>query len=153
MIYFSVIDPFNTEVEEDVLIHAAETTLAHQSVATDKVDISIVIDDNASLQDLNREYRDIDAPTDVLSFTLNEKDPETGRLYLGDVIISFEQAKEQALKAGHPVLSELQLLAVHGVLHLLGHDHAEPEEKLKMWAAQKEILASLNVTINQWPED
>ena len=153
MIYFSVVDEFKDLVIEDDILAAAHAAMAHQTVKAEDVDLSIVIDDDANLQELNREYREIDAPTDVLSFSLNEKDPETGLLYLGDVIISFPQARAQAEKAGHPVMAELQLLAVHGVLHLLGHDHAEPGEKDKMWLAQKEILAALHVTLNQWPED
>jgi probable rRNA maturation factor len=153
MIYFSVIDKTIVDIQEDSIIAAAAAVLTHQSVDFEGVDLSIVVDDNSSLQDLNREYRDIDAPTDVLSFALNEKDPDTGRLYLGDVIISYQQAQDQAGKAGHPTMSELQLLTVHGVLHLLGHDHAEPDEKAQMWVAQKEILDSLHVIINQWPED
>jgi probable rRNA maturation factor len=153
MIYLSIIDPFIKSIDEPSLDAAAQAVLEHQKVNLDEVDLSIVVTDNASIQDLNREYRGIGAPTDVLSFSLNEKDPETGRLYLGDVIISFPFAQEQAVKAGHPVMSEVALLAVHGVLHLLGYDHAEPEEKEKMWQVQQEILTILKVMINKWPED
>lgn len=153
MIYISITDSFKDNADETSLDTAAATVLDHQKVKSEDVDLSIVITDDASLQDLNREYLSIDAPTDVLSFSLNEKDPETGRLYLGDAIISFPRAQEQAAKAGHAVVAELQLLTVHGVLHLLGYDHADPEEKEKMWGVQQEILTILNVKVNKWPED
>ena len=153
MIFISVSDPFKENVDEVLINATALAALAHQSIYPEEVDLSVVIEDNASLQDLNRDYRKIDAPTDVLSFSLNEKDPETNRFYLGDVIISFQKAQEQAAKAGHTVMAELELLTVHGVLHLLGHDHAEPKEKEKMWAAQEDILQALKVEINKWPED
>ncbi|NTU56417.1 MAG: rRNA maturation RNase YbeY, partial [Anaerolineales bacterium] len=75
----------------------------------------------------------------------SEIDPETGARYIGDILISVPYAVKGAAKAGHPVEAELQLLVVHGVLHLLGHDHAESKEKKKMWKAQAEILESLGL--------
>jgi probable rRNA maturation factor len=92
---------------------------------------------------LNRQYLGVDAPTDVLSFPVGEVDPESEALYLGDILISYPQALAQAEAAGHPVQAELQLLVVHGTLHLLGYDHAEEDEKTLMWKAQDEILARL----------
>ncbi len=106
-------------------------------------ELSIVLTDDARLQQLNREYLGIDAPTDVLSFPASETDPETGARYIGDILISIPRAQAQADAAGHPLESEVQLLVVHGVLHLLGHDHAEAEEKARMWKAQAEILEHL----------
>jgi len=153
MIYVSVLEPFQKLVDEITLTTAARSVLNHQQLNPDHIDLSVVVTDDASIQDLNRDYRKTDAPTDVLSFNLNEKDPETGLLYLGDVIISFQRAQEQAAKAGHSVIAEIELLTVHGVLHLLGFDHAEKEDKEKMWKAQQEILVLLNVSVNQWPED
>jgi len=85
----------------------------------------------------------IDAPTDVLSFSDGDLDPETGAPYLGDILISVERAQAQARSAGHTLQEELTLLVVHGVLHLLGHDHAEPEQKARMWSLQAEILTDL----------
>ncbi len=153
MIYLSITDPFTENVDEPTLNSAAQVVLDHQKINREEVDLSIVITDDSSIQDLNREYRGLDAPTDVLSFSLNEKDPETNRLYLGDVIISFPRAQDQSLKAGHAVMAELQLLTVHGILHLSGYDHAEPDEKEKMWQVQQDILSNLNVKVNKWPED
>jgi probable rRNA maturation factor len=105
-----------------------------------------VLADNVRLQELNRNYLGIDAPTDVLSFPASETDPETGARYLGDILISIPRAEEQAQSGGHPLEAELQLLVVHGVLHLLGYDHAETGEKAKMWKAQSEILEALGLS-------
>ncbi len=122
---------------------AANAALAHQS---GEGDITIVLTDDAQLQRLNRDYLGFDAPTDVLSFPASETDPETGARYLGDILLSIPRAESQASAAGHPLESEVQLLVVHGVLHLLGHDHANAEEKSKMWKAQAEILKSLGLS-------
>ena len=129
---------------EDFLERAAQAALQHESASQD-VDLSIVLTDNARLHELNLNYLGVDSPTDVLSFPASETDPETGARYLGDILISIPRAQAQAEAAGHPVESEVQLLVVHGVLHLLGHDHAGPEEKSRMWKAQAEILESLGL--------
>lgn len=110
------------------------------------VDMSIVLTDDAQLHELNREYLGIDAPTDVLSFPASESDPETGTPYLGDILISIPRAKQQAEAAGHSVEDEVQLLVVHGTLHLLGHDHATAQEKARMWQAQAEVMSSLGLS-------
>lgn len=134
----------NFPFPEDLLERAAHATLQHESQALDS-ELSIVLTDDARLRELNRDYLGIDAPTDVLSFPASETDPETGAHYIGDILISIPRAQSQANAAGHPVESEVQLLVVHGVLHLLGHDHGEPEEKNRMWKAQSEILESLGL--------
>lgn len=139
----------NIESEFDfpasLLERAARAALTHQNESLD-VDLSIVLTDDARLHKMNRDYLGIDAPTDVLSFPASETDPETGSRYLGDILISIPRAQEQATAAGHALDSEVQLLVVHGVLHLLGHDHAEPKEKAKMWKAQAEILDSIGLS-------
>ena len=127
----------------DLLERAALAVLAHQS--TDG-DLSIVLTDDEQLHELNREYLGIDAPTDVLSFPASETDPETARRYLGDILISVPRAAKQAQTAGHTLETEVQLLAVHGTLHLLGYDHAETEEKARMWKAQAEVLERLGLS-------
>ncbi len=111
-------------------------------------DLTIVLVDDARIQALNRDFLAHDAPTDVLSFPADEPDPETGRLYLGDVVISLARAAEQARERGHAFEAEMQLLVVHGVLHLLGHDHAEAGEKQRMWAAQAGVLEQLGISPN-----
>ena len=134
--------PHVQPVKKDLIERAALAVLAHQS--TDG-DLSIVLTDDAQLHQLNREYLGVDAPTDVLSFPASETDPETGAPYLGDVLISIPRAEVQARSAGHPLDAELQLLVEHGVLHLLGYDHAEPEVKTRMWSAQGEVLKTLGL--------
>lgn len=116
-------------------------------------DITIVIEDDAFIQKLNRDFLGVDAPTDVLSFLSDEIDPETNRKYLGDIIISFPQATTQAQKAGHPVESEIQLLIIHGILHLLGYDHDTARSKKKMWQIQQQLIESIGIKINQLPEE
>jgi len=128
----------------DLLERAAQVVLQHESQSLD-VDLSIVLTDNAHLHELNLNYLGVDAPTDVLSFPASETDPETGARYVGDILISIPRAQEQADAAGHPLESEVQLLIVHGTLHLLGYDHAELDEKARMWKAQSEILESLGL--------
>ena len=127
-----------------LLEHAAHETLEGQSISDG--DVTIVLSDDKQLHKLNREYLGFDAPTDVLSFPASESDPETGARYLGDIIISVERARSKAEAAAHPLQSELQLLVVHGVLHLLGYDHAEADEKTRMWAAQAKILERLGLS-------
>jgi probable rRNA maturation factor len=114
-------------------------------------EVTLVIANDDLLHQLNRDYRGIDAPTDVLSFGAQDETggedvfvtaPEALN-YLGDVIISFPTAERQAAAVGHSVADELSLLTVHGVLHLLGYDHASPEEEADMWARQAQVLASL----------
>jgi probable rRNA maturation factor len=129
---------------ETLLERAAHAALEHESQSLDS-ELSIVLTDDARLHQLNHEYLGIDAPTDVLSFPASETDPETGTPYIGDILISIPRAQAQANAAGHPLESEVQLLVVHGVLHLLGHDHAQPKEKARMWKAQAEILENLGL--------
>lgn len=127
-----------------LLERAARFTLEVESSLTD-VDMTIVLTDDAQLHELNREFLGVDAPTDVLSFPSSETDPETGVPYLGDILVSIPRATLQAQAAGHPLEAEVQLLVVHGTLHLLGHDHAEAEEKAAMWQAQAEVLSRLGL--------
>jgi len=114
-----------------------------------------VLTDDAEIQALNRQFRGIDAPTDVLSFAMQDESPEDQgfvvapeqdaetRAYLGDVIVSYPRAAAQAAEQGHSVLAELRLLVVHGVLHLLGYDHATPQDQARMWAIQDVVLERL----------
>lgn len=131
-------------VDVRLLEQAAEQTLALAG-ADPSAGLSLVISDDAQLHELNRQFLGIDAPTDVLSFPDGDLDPETGAVYLGDILISLPRAAAQAAAGGHPLAEELQLLVVHGVLHLLGHDHAEEDQKAAMWAAQAQVLERLGV--------
>jgi probable rRNA maturation factor len=114
-------------------------------------EVSVTLTNNAYIHTLNKEYRGIDRPTDVLSFALNESDepkmidgPEIN--ILGDLIISVERAEEQAEDYGHSFKRELCFLAVHGFLHLLGYDHMDSEEEKIMFGKQEEILNGFGIT-------
>ena|SRR5688572_22982767 len=136
----------------NLLERAANVALEHESVSLDS-ELSIILTNDERLHELNLNYLGVDAPTDVLSFPASETDPETGARYIGDILISIPRAQTQAEAAGHPLESEVQLLVVHGVLHLLGHDHAEAEEKARMWNAQAEILERLGLSQIQIREE
>ena len=99
------------------------------------------------IQEMNQRYRGINKPTDVLAFREDFIDPDLETRYLGDIVISYEQALNQAQTRGHPVDEELQLLVVHGTLHLLGYDHETPSDKDVMWSIQNEILSTLGLNI------
>ena len=128
-----------------VLNSVKEQTLVLQSAGCPaaEVELTLVVTGDEALQELNRRYLEIDAPTDVLSFPAGEINPENGAVYLGDIAISYPRAQAQAALAGHPVAAEMQLLVVHGVLHLLGYDHASPGEKAAMWETQDQVLEAL----------
>lgn len=126
-----------------LLEEAARATL-ELSAAPD-ADLTLLLTGDEEIRALNRDFLAIDAPTDVLSFPADEPDPETGRRYLGDVVISLPRAAEQAAARGHAVQAEVQLLVVHGVLHLLGHDHADENDKARMWTAQAKALEALGL--------
>lgn len=151
MIHILVEEPYTALVDEAAIEKAVAAALTHLGRQAE-VGVTIQVDSDEMLQQLNRDFLGIDSPTDVLSFPSDEFDPDDQEDYIGDIILSYPRAEVQAKNAGHPVMNELQLLVVHGVLHLLGLDHAEPEEKTRMWAAQAEILATLGVKINQLPE-
>jgi len=116
-------------------------------------DASLVFTNDVEIQQLNKEYRNIDSPTDVLSFPSEEIDPQTDSWYLGDVIISVDRAKSQSELAKHPFEEELTMLIVHGCLHLSGLDHSTDDEKNLMKSHQEAILKSLGISNYSWPED
>ena len=134
---------------------AAATALQAQSVETD-CEISVLLTDNDGIWKLNRDFRGVDAPTDVLSFPAfdliagefetpeNAVDPETGRLCLGDMALSIERCAEQAAEYGHSFEREIMYLTAHSVLHLLGYDHMdEAKEKREMRLREKIIMKAL----------
>ncbi len=142
MIYLQIDEAYAALLAEPRLEQAALETLKRCDVQ-EEADLTIVLTGDATLQQLNLEFMGIDAPTDVLSFPAELVDPDSGRRYLGDVLISAPCALAQAPDNGQSVQDEILLLAVHGVLHLLGYDHAEPEEKERMWAQQNWVLELL----------
>jgi probable rRNA maturation factor len=135
-----------------LLKKAVLETYAAQSLSTNS-EMSIIVTSDERLRKLNQSYRGIDTPTDVLSFPAGDIDPETGNIYLGDIIISLQRANQQALNTGHRVEAELQLLVIHGTLHLIGFDHVQANEKDKMWAAQIFVLEKLGLQGIQPTED
>ena len=143
MIYPQISDDYTQFLQPSLLERAAQAALDQQGI-TAEPDITIVITGNEEIQALNKEYLDNDAPTDVLSFPSDELDRDTGNRYLGDIIISYPQAEAQAQTGWHALNAEIELLVVHGVLHLLVHDHAEEAQKKEMWTAQAEVLRQLN---------
>lgn len=130
----------------EVVREAAEATLA--ATAAPRTALTLLLTGDDALRRLNRDFLGLDEPTDVLSFPAGAAMPGM-EPYLGDVAISVPQATRQAQAAGHLLAAELQLLAVHGVLHLLGYDHLEAEDKRQMWALQAQILATLGAEITQ----
>ncbi|HHV71161.1 MAG TPA: rRNA maturation RNase YbeY [Clostridia bacterium] len=139
------------EISEDLkqlIKQVVEETLALEQV--DKpVEVSIALVDNDEIRQLNKKYRQIDSATDVLSFPFIEDwrkwepQPYEEKMVLGDIIISLEKAVEQAENYGHSLERELAFLTVHGVLHLLGYDHKEEEERKLMRGKEELVLSSL----------
>jgi probable rRNA maturation factor len=134
-------------VDKTILLHAAQLTLDLENVTQESA-LSVVIGDDMLLKKLNYKYRSIDTTTDVLSFPSGELDPDSNMVYLGDVVISLPRAEYQASVGGHPLVDELQLLVVHGTLHLLGYDHLEQADKKKMQEAQDIVLTQLAVKLS-----
>jgi len=141
-----------------MLRKAVRTALEHEGV-TEKTHVDIMLTDNPHIHEINREQRGVDRHTDVLSFPMNqlvaeafdpdvcEIDPATGRILLGDMVISLEQCRAQAEEFGHSPQREISYLAVHSVLHLLGYDHMdEGEEKAQMRRHEDEIMDKLGLS-------
>lgn len=133
---------------------AANAAMTHESIS-DGAAVTLLLTDDDYLRQLNLQYRGEDRATDVLSFPGGDPIPGAEDLleYLGDIAISVETAKAQAAAKGHEATAELQLLAVHGVLHLAGYDHDDEEGKAAMWAAQEAILGRLGLEGIQPTED
>ncbi len=142
------IDETENLTEEQMLeIERVITFAARKQKVEAHSEVSITFVSNERIQEINREYRDKDKPTDVISFAMEELGEGEVELIgadmprvLGDIIISIPKAIEQAEEYGHSFLRELGFLAVHGFLHLLGYDHMTEEEEKKMFTLQKEIL-------------
>jgi probable rRNA maturation factor len=139
------------DVSEDELISVARFVISKMDV-NPAAELSMVLVDQSAMADLHMRWMDLPGPTDVMAFPMDEADeggllgggrpdsPPGGPELLGDIVLCPEVAMEQAAAAGHSVLDELQLLTVHGVLHLLGYDHADPTQEREMFALQDRIL-------------
>lgn len=111
------------------------------------VEFNVILVDNEYIHQINRDYRGIDRPTDVISFALEDfKDVELEIRTLGDIYISLDKARSQAQEYGHSFLRELSFLSVHGFYHLLGYDHMTKEDETVMFAKQEEILNGYGIT-------
>ena len=141
---------------EEIIREIVEASLDYEECPYE-AEVNVILTDNPSIQEINRGHRQIDAPTDVLSFPLVDYgrpadfshveeqaedyfNPETGELMLGDIVISVDKVEEQAEKYGHSQRRELAFLVAHSMLHLCGYDHMEEEERLDMEARQRAIL-------------
>jgi probable rRNA maturation factor len=138
---------FARRVQADWLTGIARITLEHEAVGDCQLSVVVTTDDE--IQDLNRQYAGEDRPTDVLSFSQEEGEafisaPDEPR-HLGDVIISLETAERQAAEAGHDLDAEVAHLLAHGVLHLLGYDHAEAAEEREMRERERAVLAKAGI--------
>ena len=134
---------------EQIVISVLEKTAEVYDIES-HTEVSIVLADDQYIHVLNRQYRNKDCPTDVLSFALNEGDePEIidgpEEVLLGDIIISLETAARQSEEYGHSLERELAYLTVHGILHLLGYDHMTEEEKKDMRQEEEYVLSLLGI--------
>ena len=153
------------DVPYQVIIQRVIDQAIDQEDCPYEAEVSVTLTDNAGIREINREFRQIDAETDVLSFpmvqypspsdfdileddslTCEYFNPETGELLLGDIIISVEKVIEQAEKYGHSVTRELAFLVAHSMLHLFGYDHMEEKERLLMEGRQRMLLDELGIT-------
>ena len=139
---------------EDLINKVLETCFETENIINSKIYISLTLTTPNQIQKINKEYRNIDNPTDVLSFPMFEKDELKEVLdntendleeVLGDIIISIERIKEQAKEYGHSFERELAYMVVHGFYHLMGEDHMEEEEKKQMRVKEENILNKLNI--------
>lgn len=124
---------------------AAEATMQDQGI--EQGSLTVALADEPSMCEFNLRYAGVDAPTDVLSFRDGNTDPESDTVYFGDVIVCPPVALKGAAHGRHSLLDEISLLTVHGVLHLLAHDHSEAADRERMWEAQARILRRLGIPL------
>jgi len=140
---------FAAQIGPDLLERAVRAAFAAAGRACSG-ELTIAVTGEEQVRRLNRDYRGVDAPTDVLAFgEMRDRDafvtPPGDVLYLGDVVISYPRAVEQAAEYVHPLDDELVILVIHGVLHLLGYDHETPTDKEDMWRVQERALEELGI--------
>ena len=139
--------PASYDAYEEIYLKLYDKVFSHLGLKGNYfTDVTIV--NNEQIHEINREYRHVDRPTDVISFAFlddeNEIQPTDGSpISLGEIIISYEKAEEQSKEYGHSLLREMSFLFVHGMLHLLGYDHMEKEDEIVMFKLQDEILGGL----------
>ena len=111
-----------------------------------EAEVSVSVVDGEQIKELNRDFRNIDRVTDVLSFPIGDKNPETGEIVLGDIVLCAEKVISQAQEFGHTRKRELAFLTCHSMLHLLGYDHIEEDDRLEMENLQRKILEKIGYT-------
>lgn len=141
------------KVYGETMKKALSVILAKEGIDEEGAEVSVSFVTPEEIQTLNRDYRNVDRVTDVLSFPqfdsvddLIDMQEETGVAELGDVVICMDRAKEQAEEFGHPLEREVIYLFVHSILHLLGYDHMEEEEKAEMRVREDEVMGELGIT-------
>lgn len=141
-----IINETNEKIDIKNLKNVIEYALKHEFV--DSAIMNVIIIDNERIHKINKEYRGIDRPTDVISFALEDDKTfvNTDFRVLGDIYISIDKVHEQATSYGHSFWRELSFLTIHGVLHLLGYDHMEKSDEKIMFGKQEEILNELGIT-------
>jgi probable rRNA maturation factor len=142
-------------VDETVLLRLMEHNLAELHVSTD-ADVAILLVDEGAMEALHVQWMDEPGPTDVLSFPMDELRPGTEDMptpagLLGDIVLCPQVAETQAAAAKHSTMDELILLTTHGLLHLLGFDHAEPEDKREMFGLQNDLILTFHVAERRRP--
>ncbi|WP_088228751.1 rRNA maturation RNase YbeY [Desulfosporosinus sp. FKB] len=145
-------DSVSVEVRDKLtgLLERAIQEGIRSAAGPEEAEVSLILVDNQRIHELNRDYRGVDRPTDVLSFALQEEtdeepDAEFEDDMLGDIVISVERAREQAIEYGHSLEREIVYLAVHGTLHLLGYDHEDDADKQEMRAKEEEVMAAIGL--------
>ena len=111
-----------------------------------EAEVSVSVVDGEQIKELNRDFRNIDRVTDVLSFPIGDKNPETGEIVLGDIVLCAEKVISQAQEFGHTRKRELAFLTCHSMLHLLGYDHIEEDDRIEMENLQRKILEKIGYT-------
>lgn len=143
---FEIFNETNNEIEE-LKVLKKYIKYVVKRLKLEKCEFNIIIVDNERIHKINKEYRNVDRETDVISFAMeDEKDIEYNDFrLLGDIYISIDKVISQANEYGHSKLREICFLATHGILHLLGYDHMEKEEEEKMFKLQNELLDGYNI--------
>ena len=141
----SITNKTNETVDSSLLNNIIDYALKHEKIDNGVVNVMIV--NNEEIKSINKRYRGIDNPTDVISFALEDDDTFVSIpiRVLGDIYISIDKVYEQAKEYGHSVKRELAFLTVHGILHLLGYDHMNKEDEIVMFKKQDEILDNFNI--------
>lgn len=149
-------DQKNISIDNNLLEIMKQVGILALSIAgaIDNYEVSVLICDDKFIQNINKQYRKVDKPTDVLSFVLfedkNSDEPlyfsESDKVILGDILISAERAKEQSEDFGHPFIREICYLLVHGILHLLGYSHDTDNDKQVMRKMEEKILIKMDIS-------